>query len=176
MRAKFSGRTKEELRKRVGREKDCVTLKKVQAVLLGAEGFTAKTVSAMTQYKEGYVRELWCKYRKNGEAIFLSGNTKTRNNAYLSREEEKEFLTPFLEKAKAAGILIVLDVHKALEARIGKKIPKETTYHLLHRHNWRKIVPRRYHPQRDSEKRAAWIASFPPEDSGGSKESKRKKS
>jgi transposase len=175
MYAQFSEGTIEKLEKSIREECDGKKLRKMQVVLLGAKCFRAHTVATMTQYKEGYVRELWMKYRKKGEEIFVSGNTKTRNNAHFSEKEEVDFLSPFLEKAKKAGILIATDVHIALEEKVGKKIPIGTTYNLLHRHGWRKIVPRPYHPKRDSEKREAWKASFPPSSTSSKRGSKEKR-
>ena len=155
MKAQFPEGTEEKLEKAIREECDGRTLRKMQVILLGAKGIPASMISLMTEYKEGYIRELWMKYRKKGEAIFLSGNTRTRNNAYLSWEEEEAFLTPFLEKAKGAGILIVSDIHTSLQQRLEVSIPVSTIYTLLHRHGWRKIVPRSYHSKRNSEKREA---------------------
>ena len=72
-----------------------------------------------------------------------------RNNAYMPRQEEEEFLRPFTERAPSGGIVEVQEIHKAFEARVGERVPKSTIYRLLHRHGWRKIIPRKKHPKSD---------------------------
>jgi len=42
------------------------------------------------------------------------------------------------------------------EKRIGLKVSKSTIYRLLHRHNWRKIVPLPFHPEQNKEVQAAF--------------------
>lgn len=81
---------------------------------------------------------------------------KIRNNAYLSEEEEAAFLQPFTEKAAEAGILIVNEIHQALEAKLGCRVSKATTYNLLHRNGWRKVMPDKRHPKADVKKQEEW--------------------
>ncbi len=70
-----------------------------------------------------------------------------RRRAYLTFEEEKEFLSGFFEVASRGGILVVSEVRTALEKRLGHKVAETTVYRMLERHGWRKIVPRRRHPK-----------------------------
>jgi hypothetical protein len=64
-----------------------------------------------------------------------------RNHAHRSLAEEKEFLAPFLEKARCGGILVANEIHRAMEAHLGGKIALACAENLLHRHNWRKLAP-----------------------------------
>ena len=72
-----------------------------------------------------------------------------RGRQNLSREEEVTFLAPFIEKATAGGILIVSEIKQALDARLKRKTSLAATYHLLHRHGWRKLAPDKRHPKAD---------------------------
>ena len=65
----------------------------------------------------------------------------------MTSEEEKEFLAGFFEAASKGGILVVSEVHVALEKKLGHKVAETTIYRMLARHGWRKIVPRRRHPK-----------------------------
>ncbi|MBN1114329.1 MAG: winged helix-turn-helix domain-containing protein [Oligoflexia bacterium] len=76
-----------------------------------------------------------------------------RRKAYLDYETEKEFLQSFTGKSEQSGIIIVSEIQKAYEKKIGKKVAKSTIYDLLHRHNWRKITPRKSHPKADKKNR-----------------------
>ena len=69
-----------------------------------------------------------------------------RRRAYLSDEQEKEFLKEFIEEASEGGIIEIGCIIKAFEERVGHTVAKTTVYRMLERHDWRKIVPRKKHP------------------------------
>ena len=80
----------------------------------------------------------------------LTGSVKNwggRRRAYLTFDEEKELVAEFFEQASKGGMLVVSEVHKALEKRVGHRVAETTVYRMLARHGWRKIVPRRKHPK-----------------------------
>jgi hypothetical protein len=52
--------------------------------------------------------------------------------------------------------LIVTEIKEALEARLGRRIALASAYNMLHRHNWRKLVPDKRHPKSDSEAQEAF--------------------
>jgi hypothetical protein len=54
-----------------------------------------------------------------------------------------------VEQAKVGKIPTVAVIHKAFEQRVGEAVAPATVYRLLHRHGWRKLVPRPHHPQAD---------------------------
>ena len=72
-----------------------------------------------------------------------------RKRANMTVNEEKTFLEPFLGKAKSGGILVVREIHIALEKHLGRKIALASTYNLLHRHGWRKLAPDKRHVETD---------------------------
>jgi transposase len=54
--------------------------------------------------------------------------------------------------AMAAGAGEMLNIHDlktAYEKAIGHSTSDSTVYNLLHRHGWRKLMPRPFHPKRD---------------------------
>jgi Winged helix-turn helix len=67
----------------------------------------------------------------------------------MSPEQERELLAPFLERARAGGILVVGQVRAELEARLGRTMAQSSVYNLLHRHGWRKLAPDNRLPQSD---------------------------
>ena len=66
---------------------------------------------------------------------------KTRNRAYMTKDEEEAFLSPFFETARQGGILTVSEMHKTLEQHLRRKVALASAYNLLHRHGWRKLAP-----------------------------------
>ena len=48
-----------------------------------------------------------------------------------------------------------------VEKKVEQPVSKDYLYDLLHRHGWRKVVPRPQHPQADRKKQAAFKKNFP---------------
>ena len=66
----------------------------------------------------------------------------------MTLAEEKALLT----RSNAAGAGEMLNIHDlkaAYEKAIGHVTSDSTVYNLLHRHGWRKSMPRPFHPKRD---------------------------
>jgi len=74
-----------------------------------------------------------------------------RRYAYMTIEEEQQFMSEFLDKASRGGILVVSDIKRAFEAQVGQEVAKTTIYRMLDRHDWRSIIPRPRHPNSDTE-------------------------
>ena len=87
-----------------------------------------------------------------------------RRFGYMSIEEERHFLSHFLDQASQGGVLIVSEIKRAYEAAVGRKVAKTTIYRMLDRHDWRKIMPRPRHPKSDTEAREGLKKT--PENSG----------
>ena len=95
------------------------------------------------------VLHLLSAYHHDGKEGVEAKGRGQRQKAYLSLEEEAEFLAPFKEKAISGHIATIHDIHTALEQQMGRKIHMATTYRLLHRQGWRKLVPRPSHVKSD---------------------------
>jgi transposase len=83
-----------------------------------------------------------------------------RKRENMSPEEEKEFLKPFFDKARVGGILIVGEIHRALEKKLGRKAALASAYNLLHRNGWRKLAPDKRHVEADVEVQANWEKNY----------------
>ena len=87
-----------------------------------------------------------------------AGGRKRQN---MSLQEEREFLAPFLETAAQGGVLVVGQIKAALDKRLGREVALASAYNLLHRHNWRKLVPDKRHPQSDPVAQEEWKKNSP---------------
>jgi hypothetical protein len=58
-------------------------------------------------------------------------------------------LARFAEAAGAGEMLNIHDLKTAYEQAIGHHTSNSTIYNLLARHDWRKLMPRPFHPKRD---------------------------
>jgi len=74
-----------------------------------------------------------------------------RHKAYMSFQEESEFLMPFIDDAKSGKIATVSEINRKLEEHLDHPVHKTTVYHMLKRHGWRKIVPRTVHVDSDEQ-------------------------
>jgi transposase len=89
------------------------------------------------------------RYNRLGVAAIVTPGKGGRRRQYLTLEEEKEFLAPFFEQAEHGEIATVGQIWHAFEQRIGHTVDDSTIYRLLHRHGWRKVMPRPRHPKAD---------------------------
>ncbi len=120
------------------------------------EKTTAENISKRIGVGKQTVLNLINAYNKHGiKAVEVTGRGQ-RQRAYLTKEEEQEFLTKFISKASQGYIRTVNEIHEAFEEYIGKKVSKSTIYRLLHRNNWRKIEPRPTHVKSDKKKQEAF--------------------
>jgi transposase len=87
-----------------------------------------------------------------------------RRYAYMTIEEEQQFMSEFLDKASRGGILVVSDIKRAFEAQVGQEVAKTTIYRMLDRHDWRSIIPRPRHPNSNTEAQEGFKKT--PENSG----------
>jgi len=83
----------------------------------------------------------------------LRGGRRREN---LTREQEAEFLLPFLEKAESGGILIITEIKVALEKRLERQVALASVYNLLHRHGWRKLAHDKRHRKSDAQVQEDW--------------------
>src|SRR5271169_5469428 len=75
-----------------------------------------------------------------------SGGRKREN---MTVAEEKALLARFAKAAGAGELLNIHDLKTAYEKAIGHPTSDSTVYNLLHRHGWRKLMPRPFHPKRN---------------------------
>lgn len=79
-----------------------------------------------------------------------------RRHSLLTREEEVDFLKPWAEKAKDAGLLVLSPIRAALSERVGHPVKASVVWRLLERHGWRKVAPDTRHPKNDPAIMADW--------------------
>lgn len=161
---RFPAGTARRMQQLIRQSKTSGELKRIQSVMMGALGMPAGEISQFVGYNEHYIRHFWSRFRAKGEAsLEISKGAGNRNRALLSAKMEEVFLAPFFNQAKRGGILIVQEVHKAYEKQFKRLVHHSVIYNLLHRHGWRKIVPRPAHPKGDTTKKELFKASFPPQ-------------
>jgi transposase len=144
-----------KLEKRLKEAKSAEDLRRVQTVYYRARfDYPPAQIAEMTGYAVGTVHNIHSDYLEHGDKIFDSSRPGGRRAALMSVSEEAAFLAPFIAEGDAGGILEVSRIHEALCARMGRRVAIGTAYNILHRHGWRKIMPRARHPKADKEAQA----------------------
>jgi transposase len=137
-------------------------LRQAQAVLLPLEfGLTLAQTAQAIGVSVGWACQLRRRFILAGgmlEADRPRPGGRLREN--MTREEAT-FLAPFFEKAKVGGILVVGEIKRALDERLGRKVAVASAYNLLHRHGWRKLAPDKRHPKADVAAQEAWKKNSP---------------
>ena len=64
----------------------------------------------------------------------------------MALAEETALLARFAKAAGAGELLNIHDLKAAYEKAIGHPTSDSTVYNLLHRHGWRKLMPRPFSP------------------------------
>lgn len=135
-------------------------LRAAQAVLMPAVmGATLMTTAVVLGVGRATVARLQARFRQSARRMAASvprRNWGGRRNALLTVEEETEFLKPWLEQARAGGMLVVSPLRAALAQRLGQPVKAAVVYRLLARQGWRKVAPDTRHPKSDPQVQAEW--------------------
>ena len=146
MKYEFTAEKITEIQEARRRNRDKNVDRRLKALELKAEGHTGHEIAELTGYHPGYVSKLAAKYQKGGiEAI--TGNHYGGNRRNMTYEEEAEFLAQFINEADGGQITDVSEIKAAYDKKIGHATGHGQIYYVLHRHGWRKKLPRSKHPK-----------------------------
>lgn len=149
-RYKFSEEEIREIEQARKDNKDKRAEARLKALELRAKGAKSKEVSEATGFHAVSVTRLVAKYRDYGiEAI--AGNHYGGNHRNLSVEEEAAILAPFKERAEKGELVEISEIAKAYQREVEHPVSKGQIYCVLHRHGWRKVMPRSKHPKKASD-------------------------
>ncbi len=122
---------------------------RIQMVLLREKGMTQPAIAAVLGVSLSTVNRAHMAYDHGGLKALKPKPNGGRNHENMTLAEEKALLTRFARVAGAGEMLNIHDLKAAYEKTIGHATSDSTIYNLLHRHGWRKLMPRPFHPKRD---------------------------
>jgi transposase len=150
MKYKFSEEQYEAIKKARKQNRDKQIDKRLQVLELRCEGKGLDEIASITEFHRSHVSNLIRKYFEEGlQAVSEKHYLGNRRN--MSIEEEAQFLEQFREKAEEGQVLDIHEIRAAYEKEAGHSIGCAQVYRVLHRHGWRKVMPRSKHPKRASE-------------------------
>lgn len=124
--------------------------KRLVALEMRGEGKRNKEISEKTGFHVQYITVLVSRYKANGIGSIID-NHYHGNRRNLSYAEEEALLEPFRQDSEAGKTVSVKDIESAYREAVGHSIGTSQIYYVLHRHGWRKVMPRSRHPKKASE-------------------------
>lgn len=124
--------------------------RRLRALILRAEGKSGREIQLATGYNIDYVRRLERKYVENGIEE-ITGNHYRGNHRNMDYAAEEAILAPFRTQAERDEIVEASAIEAAYQKAVGHSIGTSQIYYVLHRHGWRKVMPRSRHPKKASE-------------------------
>ena len=73
----------------------------------------------------------------------------------MSVEKEAGILAPFRARAEKGELVEISEIRKAYQSAVAHPVSRGQIYVVLHRHGWRKVMPRSKHPKKASEEEIA---------------------
>ena len=144
------------LKKALQREKHPIVRQRIQMILLREDGKTQPDIAELTGVSLSTVNRAHMAYDNGGVNALRPKPTGGRRNENMTLEKERKFLTRFTKAAGAGELLNVRALKIAYEEEIGHPTSESTIYNLLARHQWRKLMPRPFHPERDEKAQEAY--------------------
>ena len=161
-RYKFNEEEIRAIEQRRKENKDKRAEARLKALEMRAKGAAAKEVAEAAGFHAAYVTQLVAKYREYGlEAI--SGNQYGGNHRNMSKEEELDILAPFKARAEKGEVVEISEIAKAYQSAVDHPVSPGQIYVVLHRHGWRKVMPRSKHPKKASEEEIAATKKLTPQ-------------
>lgn len=124
--------------------------KRLWAVQLRGEGMKNLEIAEKLDTSEKVVSRWASAYCKSGIEALMGGKSGG-NHRNMSFKEEAEFLLKFETCAKDGQLIEISEIKQAYENLVGHSIGNGQIYRVLHRHSWRKVMPRSKHPNKASD-------------------------
>ena len=143
--------SEQELERLASREKRADLAKRLRAVLLAKQGFTAPEVATCTGFSRRTVQDWVARYNHEGLNGLNTRLGRGRKGPLTAEEAER-----FRRRIEAGplpedGVCVLrgLDVQRILRQEFGKLRSLDSIYRLLHRLGFSSLVPRPRHPKAD---------------------------
>ena len=126
-----------------------VQRERIQMVLLRESGMMQVEIAQCMGVSLSTVNRAHMAYDHDGIKALRPKPNGGRKHENMTLAQEKVLLAHFAKRAGAGEMLNIHDLKVAYEEAIGHATSESTVYNLLHRHGWRKLMPRPHHPRRD---------------------------
>ena len=125
--------------------------RRLYAVQLLGEGNKPKAIAEKLDADKRQISKWASDYCTKGGITGLAEKRGGRHRENMSKEEEKELLERFKEKAEKGQVVTTKEIKAAYEEKIGRSVNGNQIHYVLRRNEWRKVMPRSKHPKKASE-------------------------
>ena len=146
----FTEEELEELAKAAKANKRKDVDRRLRALLMRAKGNKLAEIAQATGYSFSNITRLVRTYRAHGLTAIVETHYRG-NHRNMSYEEEAALLKAFEEKAESGQMVEISEIKAAYEEAVGHSVGTSQIYYVLHRHKWRKVMPRSRHPKKASD-------------------------
>src|SRR5436305_7709274 len=84
------------------------------------------------------VHHVMARYKREGVAAIETPGKGGRRHGYLTLEQERIFLQPFLACTARGEQVTITQIQQAYEEQVGQVVAPSTITRLLQRHGWRR--------------------------------------
>jgi transposase len=149
-----------EVKQRMKASRDRDQFQRWQSIFLTGKGLQADMVAEYVGTTTGTVHQWIYLYNHDGPEGFMLRGRGGRRSGLLSLDEESALLAQVQPLAGKGRIVTAFAIKTQIEEKIGKSVSKDYLYDILHRHGWRKVMPRPQHPKADIEKQDEFKKNF----------------
>ena len=140
----------EEIKQARRRNRDKQIERRLKVLELRSEGMGLEAIAERVGFHRSYVSSIIKKYFEEGLAAVAEKHDKG-NRRNMSVEKESALLEQYQEKGEQGQLVEIEAIETAYEKEVGHRIGSGQIYRVLHRHGWRKVMPRSRHPQKARE-------------------------
>ena len=144
---KFSEEQRLEIAAALKRSKDAQEQKRLLILENRGQGKPIEEIMQVTRSSRSHVTHTISKYLSGGLVEMLK-KKRTGHRRNMEYEEEQDLLESFRKDSQSGKMLVVSDIQKAYEEKLGRTVHNSVIYRMLKRHNWRKVMPRGKHPKK----------------------------
>src|ERR1700745_515660 len=137
------------LQRALKRAKNPKRRQRIQMVLLRESGMTQPEIANATGVSLSTVNRAHMAYDHGGRAALAPKPSGGRIRENMTLAEEKALPDRLAQAPGAGEMLKIHDLKAAYEEAIGHPTSDSTVYNVLNRHDWRKLMPRPFHPGQD---------------------------
>lgn len=152
--------SQDEIKQRMKASRDREQFQRWQSIFLTEKRLQADRVAEYVGTTKGTVHQWIYRYNHDGPEGFMLRGRGGRRSGLLSFDEEKALLAHIQPLAGKGRIATAFAIKAEIEEKIGKSVSKDYLYDILHRHGWRKVMPRPRHPKADTEKQEEFKKNF----------------
>lgn len=150
MKYKFTEEQHREIKETRKKNRDKQTDKRLEVLELRCEGKSLAEIVSATGFHQSHVSNLIRKYFEEGLTSVAEKHYRG-NRRNMSVEEESAFLERYRYQAEQGHMLNICEMAEAYAKEVGHNIGNSQIYRVLHRHGWRKVMPRSKHPKKANE-------------------------